>query len=202
MARRLSCRRFDPVAPLDLGSLSTLLSAAYGTGPETKALGRELPVRPVPSASGLYKLEILVFARAIQILTPAIYRCNASRHEVRPIAGLPDNPNLQSIFADQAYIAEAQAILVMTGKPKDVAARYMERAYRYMLLECGHIGQNLALAAASLGLGACPVGGFEDFHLGCAAGLEMHREWPLYGMAIGSPNPGHSQDLRTPDLYA
>lgn len=39
---------------------------------------------------------------------------------------------------------------------------YAERAYRYIYLDCGHLGQNFYLAAEALGLNACVVGAYYD----------------------------------------
>ena len=48
------------------------------------------------------------------------------------------------------------------GLVSSTLLRYRERAYRYALLEAGHIGQNVYLAAEAAGLGACAVGAFFD----------------------------------------
>jgi nitroreductase len=40
-----------------------------------------------------------------------------------------------------------------------VTAKYSERGYRFLLLEAGHLMQNLCLLSASLGLATLPLGG-------------------------------------------
>ncbi|HEY68776.1 MAG TPA: SagB/ThcOx family dehydrogenase, partial [Thermoflexia bacterium] len=60
-----------------------------------------------------------------------------------------------------------------------------ERAYRYVLLEAGHIGQNLYLAATSMGLGACAVGAFLDDDLNDLLGLDGKDEAALYIISVG-----------------
>jgi SagB-type dehydrogenase family enzyme len=64
--------------------------------------------------------------------------------------------------------------------------RYRERTYRYITLEAGHIGQNLYLAAASLGLGACAVGAFLDDDLNELLGLDGRKEAVLYVISVGT----------------
>jgi len=54
-------------------------------------------------------------------------------------------------------------------------AKYRERTYRYVLLEAGHVGQNLCLAATGLGLGACTVGAFDDDDLTDTPTLPRNR---------------------------
>ena len=38
--------------------------------------------------------------------------------------------------------------------------KYRQRAYRYIYLDAGHIGENLYLAGGALGLGVCAIGAF------------------------------------------
>ncbi|MCV3272811.1 SagB/ThcOx family dehydrogenase [Roseobacter sinensis] len=202
IAGRLSCRRFDQAAALPAAALSSLLHLSYGHLGMVETLQQTLETRPVPSASGFYPLAFLVFARAVENLPAAIYRYDPSAQSLSAIAALPDAPTMMQVFLQQPWAAQAPAIVVMTGQPQAVVGRYHARGYRFLLLECGHVGQNLLLGAAALGLAGCPLGGFEDYRLCCAAGLDAEREWPLYAVALGSPDPAHLSDLRTPQVYA
>lgn len=197
---RLSCRRFDTANSPALAEFSQLLHLSYGQLGAVRTMQQVLDTRPVPSASGLYPLELCVFARAVEGLPPAIYRYDSTRHSLGTVAALPPPESLQQIFLQQDWVAEAPAVIVMAGRPDAGAHRYHARAYRFLLLECGHLGQNMMLGAQALGLASCPVGGFEDYRLCCAAGLAAD-EWPLYAMAVGRPDPAHDADLRTPEAY-
>ncbi len=53
-------------------------------------------------------------------------------------------------------------MIVLTAVFQRLRWRYQERSYRYALIEVGHIGQNVYLAAEAAGLGACAVGAFFD----------------------------------------
>ncbi|MDQ4131332.1 MAG: nitroreductase family protein, partial [Actinomycetota bacterium] len=68
--------------------------------------------------------------------------------------------------------------------------KYGERAYRFTLLECGHLAQNLLLVGGALGLGTLPVGGFLDDDLNTYLGLDGRRESVLYLVLMGSLRPG------------
>lgn len=65
--------------------------------------------------------------------------------------------------------------------------KYGDRGYRYLLLEAGHVGQNLDLVASALGLGAVNLGGFYDDELARLLCLDPEWEIPLYATAIGVP---------------
>jgi SagB-type dehydrogenase family enzyme len=62
----------------------------------------------------------------------------------------------------QEFLGQAPVVLVLAATFQRLRWRYRERAYRYALLEAGHIGQNVYLAAEAAGLGACAVGAFFD----------------------------------------
>jgi SagB-type dehydrogenase family enzyme len=63
--------------------------------------------------------------------------------------------------------------------------RQMDLDYRYVQLEAGHVGQNLYLAATSMGLGACVVGAFLDDDLNDLLGIDGENEAALYIITVG-----------------
>ncbi len=46
-----------------------------------------------------------------------------------------------------------------------MCGKYAERGLRFLLLEAGHLMQNLCLVSASLGLSTVPLGGFFERQL-------------------------------------
>jgi len=78
---------------------------------------------------------------------------------------------------DQEALIEAPAVFVLAAVYERTAAKYgRARAERYVHLEAGHAAQNLLLQAVSLGLGAVPIGAFDDDTLHRALGLPRdHR---------------------------
>ena len=57
-------------------------------------------------------------------------------------------------------LAESAAVVVATAVFWRSRFKYGARAYRFALLEAGHLGQSLLLAAAALDVATTPVGGF------------------------------------------
>jgi SagB-type dehydrogenase family enzyme len=64
------------------------------------------------------------------------------------------------------------------------AARYGKRAERYVYLETGHAAQNLLREATSLGLGATPIGTFDEAEVTRLLQLPV-AETPLYLIPVG-----------------
>jgi len=63
--------------------------------------------------------------------------------------------------------------------------KYQERTYRYALLEAGHLGQNVYLAATAMGMGACAVGAFLDDGLNAMLEVDGQQEAAVYMLSVG-----------------
>jgi SagB-type dehydrogenase family enzyme len=92
------------------------------------------------------------------------------------------------LFLDQAWAAEASVVLVLSAVCARSTAKYGDRGYRYLLLEAGHVAQNVVLAATGLGLGVVNLGGFLDDELSGLLKLDPESETVLYGAAVGQPS--------------
>ena len=79
----------------------------------------------------------------------------------------------------------ASVTFVWTALVERSRWKYRQRAYRYIYLDAGHIGQNIYLAAASMGLGACAVGAFLDDQFNGLLGLDGKEEAVLYVLSVG-----------------
>ena len=76
-------------------------------------------------------------------------------------------------------------VLVFTAIFQRLRWKYQERSYRYALLEAGHLGQNVYLAATSMNMGACAVGAFIDDGVNRMLGVDGKSEAAIYLLAVG-----------------
>ena len=196
LAARLSCRRFSGAA-ITPQQLSTLLAAAYGIQGRLTLGGLEFLERPVPSGGGLYPLEIYLLIREVADVAPGIYHYAALHHALEQIAAvrLP-RPLISELFMGQPYLATAAAIAVLVAVVERSLWKYRDRGYRYLLLEAGHVAQNLNLVAPALGLGSLNLGGFFDADLAGLLRIDLDREIPLYAVALGVPAGTDRAELR------
>ena len=67
--------------------------------------------------------------------------------------------------------------------------KYGERFARYVLLDAGHIAENVALAATALGLGTCQVAAFFDEEAAAILGVD-HVEPVVYMSTVGRQPAG------------
>ena len=170
---RRSIRSFS-TRMLTRTEIGQLLWAAQGV---TDAAGH----RTAPSAGALYPLEL-------DVVTPdGVARYTPAEHRLTWRTATDIRPALRAAALDQAVVGEAPLIIVVSGVVERTATRYgTERAQRYVALEAGHAAQNVLLQAVSLGLGAVPIGAFDDAAVRRILSL-ADDEAPLYLIPVGRP---------------
>jgi SagB-type dehydrogenase family enzyme len=85
----------------------------------------------------------------------------------------------------QEMLEEAACVFVWTAIVQRSKWKYRERAYRYIYMDVGHIGQALYLAATALNLGCCTVGAFFDEEIDRVIGVDGMNEISVYLGAVG-----------------
>ena len=172
LARRRSVREYQPL-PLDMADISQLLWAAQGV---TSNTGQ----RTAPSAGGLYPLELY------GITEGGRYHYDPNGHQLDVLGEDDVRRELSRAALSQEAVEEAAAVFVVAAVYSRTEQKYGERAERYVKLEAGHVAQNLLLQAASLGLGAVPIGAFHDDEVREVLDLPSDHQ-PLYLIPVGHP---------------
>ncbi len=142
--------------------------------------------RASPSAGALYPVETYIIANRVEELSPGVYHYSVRRSELVFIKEGLFGPALRDAGLGQEMLSEAASVFVWTAMVERSKWKYRERAYRYIYMDVGHIGQNLYLAATSLGLGCCTVGAFFDEEVNSLIGADGKEEVALYLGAVGS----------------
>ncbi len=180
LARRRSVRAYSS-EPLALGELGALLWAAAGI----TARQGGFALRTAPSAGGLYPIEHYVVANAVEGLEQGVYHYDVlGRALERLYAGDLRLP-LARAALDQRIAADAQAVFVWTAVLERSRWKYGERFLRYVLLDAGHIAENVALAATALGLGTCQIAAFYDEEAAAILGVDPELEPVVYLSTAG-----------------
>ncbi len=170
---RRSVRDFTPEA-LGPELVGQLLWAAQGI---TSTDGR----RTAPSAGALYPLELYV------VSGDGVFHYRPADHDLVSVSTRDVGGELAIAALDQEAVSDASIVIVIAADLARVAAKYgVERGERYALLEAGHAAQNVLLEAVALGLGAVPIGAFDDRVVSRVLGLPAALS-PLYLIAIGHP---------------
>jgi SagB-type dehydrogenase family enzyme len=167
--------------------LAALLNAAYGVTrllESTEGDGR-LPLRSVPSGGALYPLELYVAALRVQRLEPGLYHFDPLRPGLEIVRTRLAPEELAELSTYPEIVEPCAALILIAAVFGRTRFKYGLRGYRFALLEAGHVGQNVLLAAVALGLGAVPLGGFYDRLTDEFLGLDGVNESALYTIALG-----------------
>lgn len=188
--RRRSSREFTG-QPVTLGEVAKLLFFAGGiTGSATTHDGRQQLFRATPSGGALYPTELYLIALQVDSLSPGVYHYVGSEGLLERVYEEACADALHAItFTEE--IRRAAAVIVTTGILMKSRIKYGERAYRFLMMEAGHIAQNLLLTATALGLCSVPIGGFLDDDLDDLLCIDGIDEASLYLVAVGR---GHEHD--------
>lgn len=135
--------------------------------------------RTAPSAGALYPITVRVAdARGV-------WRYVSADHAIVRESDVDHRAAVASASFGQDAVRGAPAILVITADVAVTARKYGARAERYVTLEAGHVAQNVLLEATALGIGAVPIGAFDDEAVRRALALSA-GETPLYLIPVGA----------------
>ncbi|MEN6338436.1 MAG: SagB/ThcOx family dehydrogenase [Phycisphaerales bacterium] len=182
LSDRKSVRRYQ-VKPLSLGQLSYLLWASNGI--QRSEDGREF--RTAPSAGALYPIETYVVANDVSDLERGVYHYGLRSHELERIQAGDLRESVAAAALGQTTCAKAPVVFAWTAIFARTTCKYGQRSYRYIYLDAGHIAENLALAAVSLGLGSCQIGALYDDEVNKLLGVDGVEESIVYMSAVGVP---------------
>ena len=182
LRERKSIRNFS-AQPLDKADLAFLLWAS--TGIQRREQGYEF--RTVPSAGALYPIETYIVANSVDDVEVGVYHYNVRDHSLEEIRSGAFGDVLAHAALQQEMCATAPVVFVWTAIFNRSKWKYMQRAYRYVYLDAGHIAQNLALAASSIKCGSCQVGAFFDDEINKILCVDGAEESAIYLSVVGHP---------------
>jgi SagB-type dehydrogenase family enzyme len=182
LKRRRSIRSFSQ-RPMDLADLAFLLWAS--TGIQRKENGYEF--RTVPSAGALYPIETYVVVNNVDGLEKGLYHYEIRTHALAELKTANLAEEMAHAALEQEMCAQASVVFIWAAVFRRSKWKYAERAYRYVYLDAGHIAQNLALSAISIGMGTCQIAAFYDEEINKILGVDGEEESAIYLSIAGYP---------------
>lgn len=179
-------RRTYGAGPLSVDDLSALLHASYGIN--GSVAGTPQLLRTAPSGGALYPLELYVACQQISGLGRGLYHYDPPRHGLELIRPLAAGAG-RGLTPYDELLERSAAFVVVTAMLWRSRFKYGQRAYRFALLEAGHVAQSFLLAAEARRLAATPVGGFFDRLVDEFLGVDGLYEASLYLLPVGRAAP-------------
>lgn len=187
MAKRRTVRSAVQ-APVSLEQLSDCLFAGLGiTGQTTNCVG-SLPLGMTPSGGARNPYEAYVYARSISGLEPGFYHYAAINHSLARL-DTDHTPPPSELLGGQEWADEMPCVIILFAMFERTMWKYDDaNAYRVVLIEAGHIGQNVMLAATRHGLCACPSAALNHQRINECLGVdECLTRSPIYALTLAQP---------------
>ncbi|MBU1345190.1 MAG: SagB family peptide dehydrogenase [Proteobacteria bacterium] len=162
--------------PLSLNALSQILLLAYGVTRTGAANGMNFYFRTTPSAGGLYPCHLYLLVRFMNGLETGLYYCNMIQ-EFLALIQRGENPAQED--------KEVSFSFIITGEFYNSSWKYRERAFRYILLDSGHLMENLSLALNAFDQFFSIEYDFDDQKISQRLFLDNAKEVPLAIVTVG-----------------
>jgi SagB-type dehydrogenase family enzyme len=182
ISTRESAKKLAP-SQLTLQYIATLLHYSYGASRRKENVSRSY--RVVPSAGALYPLEIYFSVRRADDLAPGLYHYHPVTHSLRILREGEHNEAIANAVGHPDLVLGASLVIFITAFFERSVFKYGDRGYRFILLEGGHVAQNLNLVSNALHLGSVNIGGFFDREIDDFIGLDGVTHSTIYMVAIG-----------------
>jgi len=180
MAQRRSIRDFSNQS-ITFSELSQLIWATQGV----TSRARGFDFRVSPSAGALYPVETYLVVSRVEEIPTGLYHYDVREAQLALLREGYFGSELSQAGLGQEMLEEAACVFVWTAVVGRSKWKYRERAYRYIYMDAGHIGQALYLSATALDLGCCTVGAFFDEEVDHMIGVDGKNELSVYLGAIG-----------------
>lgn len=153
---------------------------------------KQVTFRNVPSAGSRHPLETYLFISQVEGIEPGIYHYLPSGHSLELWEKNPDyQEELTDALCGQKFAASAPVTFVWSVIPYRTEWRYGLKSHKYMMIDAGHVCENLYLSCEAIGCGTCGIGAYDQerldellgFAVGPSSGADC--EFALYAAPVG-----------------
>jgi SagB-type dehydrogenase family enzyme len=179
---RESRRDYAP-DPLTLAELSFLLYCTQGIRKRPHPLA---VLRTVPSAGARHSFETYLLIGNVEGVDPGLYRYLPLKHELLWLNEV-ENMEMRASMAcfGQQFVGQGAVTFVWTTVPYRMEWRYGPLAHRVILIDVGHVCQNLYLACEAIGAGTCGVAAYDQQEVDELVGVDGEDEFAVYLAPVG-----------------
>jgi SagB-type dehydrogenase family enzyme len=181
---RTTARSISPT-PISLAQVASLLHYCYGITRHNKDTDYPRPFRAAPSGGALYPLELFLHTRHVEELTPGVYHYNPVRNQLRFVLPGDRTPEISAAMVQPNIPHDTSLLVFLTAIFDRSIFKYNDRGYRFVLLEAGHVAQNINLTANALGFGCINLGGYYDREIDEILGIDGVTHSTIYMIGIG-----------------
>jgi SagB-type dehydrogenase family enzyme len=142
--------------------------------------------RVVPSGGARQSFETYLLVSRVEGIDRGIYRYLPIEHKLVLVSNnLPDADDLMEKAWFQKFIGKSAVVFVWAAVPYRVEWRYSIISYKDILIEAGHICQNLYLACEAIGAGTCAIAAYDQKTLDELLQIDGENEITVYLSPVG-----------------
>jgi SagB-type dehydrogenase family enzyme len=183
---RRSIRLYNEEA-ISLEELSYLLWSTQGITGKTRA---GMTLRTVPCSGATHSFETYLFIMNVEGLKKGAYRYLPIEHQLLLLFELNDiEHKLDAITLDQPFVPhftkKASVTFAWSTTPYRSEWKFDITAHKKILIDVGHICQNLYLAGESVDVGVCAIGIYDQEAVDHLFQLDGEDEFIVYLASAG-----------------
>lgn len=186
ISNRKSIRQFKDEA-ITLEELSFLLWASQGV---REVIVRNdhayATLRNVPSGGARHAFETYLVINNVEGLEMGIYRYIATKHKLLLIKKSDKlREKISTAALDQKFCGDSGVVFIWSAIAYRCEWRYSISSAKIMLVDSGHVCQNLYLGCEALGLGTCAIGAYNQQLVDEIIGVDGDEEFTIYLSPVG-----------------
>lgn len=169
---------------LKIEELAFLLWSTQGQ----RSPGRKPPhFRTVPSAGARHSFETYLFIHRVEKVASGLYRYLPLSNELVLVYAADDQckNKLSQATLGQGFIANGAVVFVWTTVPYRMEWRYLQAAHRVILLDAGHVCQNLYLACEVINAGTCAIAAYDQEAMDELIQVDGKDQFTIYLAPVG-----------------
>ncbi|MDR3597443.1 SagB/ThcOx family dehydrogenase [Clostridium sp.] len=179
--------RFYADKLMTLEELSYLLWATQGITGTNKA---GLTLRTVPCSGATHSFETYLFILRVEGVQSGVYRYLPIEHKLLFMYKLDEIGNkINEITLDQPFVPnfvkKAAVVFAWSTTPYRSEWKFDITAHKKILIDIGHVCQNLYLASESVEAGTCAIGIYDQKKIDELLELDGNEEFVIYLAAVG-----------------
>lgn len=148
-------------------------------------------LRTVPSAGSRHPFECYPLIFHVSGLQPGLYHYLPMEHKLELLREInPEDETLKEQVVQsvsrQKWVLKANVIFYYSIVPYRGEWRYAFNAHRVMMIDAGHVTQNLYLACSALNLGTCAIAAMDSDQASGLFSLDGEDEYIFYCSPVGT----------------
>ena len=169
---------------ITLDELSFLLWATQGV--QRTFQDGKITIRTTPSGGARHPFETYLAVFNVHGLNQGVYRYLPLEHAITFLFNEDDLANkVIAAAARQDFAGETGVTFIWAAIPYRTEWRYGFASAKTILLDCGHICQNLYIACEALKLGTCAIAAYDQKKIDELLKLDGEDEFAVYLAPVG-----------------